>query len=47
MIGKSTMKNELTRRLGNIHDETKDLYGFGKMSRWWGFKMVQEEDCVD
>lgn len=47
MIGKSTLKNEINRRLGVISDPAKDTHGFGKLSRWWGFRMVQDEDQVD
>ena len=47
MIGKTTMKNELTRRLGIIKDEKKDRYGFGRLSRWWGYRILQEEDQVE
>jgi len=47
MIGKATMKNELNRRLGVIRNEKTEFHGFGKLSRWWGYRMIQEEDQVD
>lgn len=47
MIGKATVKKELNRRLGVIRDEDKDKYGFGKLSRWWGYRLIQEDDKAD
>jgi phage/plasmid-associated DNA primase len=46
-IGKSRLKNELIKRLGMIHEEGKDLYGYGKQARWWGYKFIIEEDEKD
>lgn len=43
-IGKAAMKNELNKRLGVIRNEG-DIYGFGKQSRWWGYKMYQDEEA--
>ena len=45
-IGKPKLKTELTRRLGVIHDKKKDIRGFGDQNRWWGYRLVQEEDKV-
>nr|QBK86352.1 MAG: D5-like helicase-primase [Marseillevirus LCMAC102] len=42
-IGKNIMKHELNKRLGVITNENKEFYGFGKMSRWWGYKIVQDD----
>lgn len=44
-IGKPTVKSEITRRLGVIHDEN-DIYGFGPKASWWGYVIIQEEDKV-
>ena len=43
-VGKSVLKKELNKKLGIIHDPQKDIYGFGKMSRWWGYKIAQKDD---
>ena len=46
-IGKNVMKNELSKRLGTIKDPKTDFYGFGKMSKWWGYKFIQEDETDD
>lgn len=46
-IGKNTMKIELNKRIGMARDSEKELYGFGKMNRWWGYRFKQEEDVED
>lgn len=43
-IGKSKLKAEMSKRMGVIHNEETDQYGFGKLSRWWGWKFIQEDD---
>lgn len=45
-IGKPTVKKELTRIMGVIHDEETDIYGFGSKNSWWGYAIIQEEDKV-
>ena len=39
------MKNELNKRLGVIRQE-HEKHGFGKMSRWWGYRFHQEDEEV-
>jgi len=43
-VGCSTLKTELIKRLGVIQDEETDIYGFGKKSRWWGYKIVERDE---
>ena len=43
-IGKNTLKRELNRRLGIIRNPDVEFYGFGKMSRWWGYRFIPDED---
>jgi len=41
-ISKPKMKKELIERLGEVNiesDRTEDKYGFGKLGRWWGYKL--------
>ena len=45
-IGKSIMKKELIKRLGSIK-EPEDIYGFGRLNRWWGYKFVEEDEGED
>jgi P4 family phage/plasmid primase-like protien len=49
MIGKNTMKNELNKKLGHIKNIDKkpkenDCWGFGFGNRWYGYKMIEDED---
>ena len=43
-VGCSTLKTELNKRLGVIQDEEVDIYGFGKQSRWWGYRIAESDD---
>ena len=43
-VGCATLKAELNKRLGVIQDEEVDIYGFGKQSRWWGFRITEGDD---
>ena len=46
-IGKNSMKHELNKRLGVIKNEEKEFYGFGKLSSWWGYKIIQDDSPQD
>nr|QBK85632.1 MAG: D5-like helicase-primase [Marseillevirus LCMAC101] len=43
-VGCATLKAELNKRLGIIQDEETDIYGFGKQSRWWGYRIAERDD---
>jgi len=43
-IGKNTLKHELNRRLGVIRNPDTEFHGFGKMSRWWGYRFIPDDD---
>jgi phage/plasmid-associated DNA primase len=43
-VGCSTLKAELIKRLGVRQDEEVDVYGFGKLSRWYGYKIAEKDD---
>jgi phage/plasmid-associated DNA primase len=50
-IGRTILIKEINKKLGVIYDPEKDVYGYGKQSRWWGYKIIQkdeeEEDSFD
>jgi phage/plasmid-associated DNA primase len=43
-IGKTTIRKEINKKLGVIYDPSKDIYGFGKQNRWWGYKFLQKDE---
>lgn len=43
-IGKSALKKEINKKLGIIHNPETDFYGFGRQSRWWGYKFSQKDE---
>ena len=40
------MKLQLNARLGVIENDS-DIYGFGKQSRWWGYRIIQVENEIN
>jgi len=46
-IGKSTLKHELAKRLGNVEESKKELYGLNKRGRWQGYKFTDDEEIDD
>lgn len=45
-IGKTKLKHELNSRLGVIHPETPQIYGFGRLNRWWGYRFIPDDDPI-
>lgn len=45
-ISKHKMKKEMLKRLGEVNQESQrkeDKYGLGKLGRWWGYKIVDDD----